>query len=84
MATGAFAAGFLAAVGAAFLTTAFLAAGFLAAAGLPPLATGLAAGLLALLAPKTMATFARGAACETTCRQHRFSDVCIHCSGWSG
>ena len=66
MAAG-FAAGFLAAVGAAFLTTAFLAAGFLAAgflatAGLPvALAAGLAAGLLD---PNTIATFARGAACE--------------------
>ena len=53
------AAAFLA---AGFLAAGFLAAGFLAAAGLPvALAAGLAAGLLD---PKTIATFARGAACE--------------------
>ena len=59
------AAGFLAAVGlgAAFLTTAFLPAGltavFLEASAL---AAGFAAGLLA---PKSIATFALGGACET-------------------
>jgi predicted phage tail protein len=81
-----FATGFLAAgFGAAFLTTAFLAAGlaagFLVAAGLPvALAVGLVAGLLA---PKTIATFARGGACDNNVQQAVLVTFASTASGWS-